>query len=425
MRRVGFFGSGDTTGYTPVVTPITVSSVWAGGVTDTTATVKARSTASAATLRYSTDPGLAGASSVAGTEGSDDVFAFALTGLSPETRYYYGFAGSSVTGTFRTFPVEGDIFSFLLATASCAGEVGGDYEVGTVANTPAFDRIVDQDPYLFIHTGDRGYPDITTNSPASFRTNYNANMAMSKQLALHQAMAVDYVWDDHDFGNNNSDGTSASKPAAQSVYREHVPHWTLPHADMIYHSYAIGRVRFIIIDPRSARTPQTDPDNSSKTILGATQKTWLKAELLAATEPVIMLMTGSPWIGTTSNPTWGLYSTERAEMAEFFEDNNLTDRLFLFSGDQHFNAGDDGTNSQYDTGSANPGPPVVVFAPMDSAFTTDDGTWSEGIHKDTKQQYGTIQFEDTGLQITVTARAYAVSGASESLAFTLSKVFPG
>lgn len=427
-RTVGGLDYAGTT-----VLPMTVQWAWVGGVSDDSAKVKARiADSTTATLRYSTSPTLTSYSTASGTEGNDEVFTFTLSGLAADTTYYYGFAGSTVTGKFRSFPTEGEAASFSIATASCAGEPpdGGSADYigpGNTSNTPVFAHVVTRDPLMFLHLGDRGYPDISTNNVPAFRDNYNENMQNANQLAMHLAMAVDYVWDDHDFGANNSSGASASKPAAQSVYREHVPHWTLPSGSLIYHTYVIGRVRFIICDARSERSSHGATDNSSKTVLGATQKQWLKDGLLAATEPLIVVATINPWIGTGGN-SWGIYSTERAELAEYLEDNNLTERVLLLSGDNHFVAADDGTNSQYDTGSSDPGPVVAQFASMDGAFSANDGTWSEGIFKVRRQQYGTLDFADDGTEITVTVKGWALSaspGATEAELFSLQHVYTG
>lgn len=413
-------------GYAPSVTPADIEWVWAGNVSATGATINARSDGTP-TLLYGTDAGLTDPDNLSGTEGNDDVWSFDLSGLSADTVYYYSFVGWGLTATFRTFPTEGTAHSFSIAAASCAGQSGGDYEVGDVSNTPTLDHIAARDLALFIHLGDRGYPDITTDSVSAFRTNYNANMAMTKQAALHRAMPVAYVWDDHDFGDNNSHAATASKPAAQTVYREHVPHWTLPSASGIYQTFVIGRVRFILIDGRSFKSNPSDTDDSSKTLLGATQKQWVKDTLDNSTEPVVVLDVAVPWNATSSLPdSWGGYSTERQELAEFFEDNSHTERLWLLHGDMHAIMGDDGANTQFDPGSANDGPPLSGFAPMDAGATTYSGTYTISPSTDSKQQYGTLEFTDTGSQITVTARAYEVAGiGSESEAWNFSKVYTG
>lgn len=414
FARRALIHSGGGPPIAPPPDPITVSSVWAGNVSTSGAQVKARSTdATEAALRYSTDPGLAGYLTEAGSEGGDDVWAFDLTGLSAGTLYYYGFAGSDVTGRFHTSPSGAT--SFGIAAASCGGHSGGEYVTDDVSNAPTYDRIADRlisgDCLGFIHMGDRHYRDIITDNDALFQDAYHDVMEASKQLAMHKAGWIDYMWDDHDFGDNDSYSGTPSKPAAQTVYRQHVP-WELPEADSTQHTYVIGRVRFINLDVRSYRTIISAPDNSSKTMLGATQKAWLLDLVDTSTEALIVIHCGSPWHGTQSW-TWASYTTEQDELIAEFTTMGKLDRLLMLFGDSHFLAADDGSNTPG-------GIPCVQFGPLDAGFTVDDGTWSEGIHKNEQQQYGTLHVDDDGVDLTLTARGWSVaSSGTETERFEL------
>lgn len=405
---------------------INVTSAWVGGVTSTGASVKARCADSATlTLRYATNEALIGATSVAGTEGGDEVFAFTLSGLSANTRYYYGFTNAELAGSFKTFPTEGSQASFTVAAASCAGGSGAQYVTGPTktSNSPAFDKIRARDPAVFIHTGDRHYRDISTNNVPAFRTAYRDVISNNRQKLLHLYVPVAYSWSDHDYGANDSTGASASRPAARQVYREHVPYWPLDSAGAIYQKFTIGRVLFILLDCHSERSANGAPDTPEKSMLGTEQKQWLKDTLLAADEKVIVISISTPW--TVGGSTWQVFPNERQELAEFFEDNDLTSRIFLLAGDFHFNAADAGTNTQFDPDAVTPGPPVVVFAPLDANFTTSYGTYSEGIHKDRKQQYGTLHFADNGDEIVLTAKGWAVTDATEAEQFSLVVTYDG
>lgn len=424
MRRHGLFSGGPVAGYAGAIPSITVSSVWAGNVTDESATVKARSAdASAATLRYSTDPGLAGYSTAAGTEGSDEVWSFSLSGLSADTLYYYGFTGSDVTGQVRTLPTAGAAASFGLWAASCGGHSGGEYVTNDVSNAPTYLRIADRllsgDLIGGIHLGDRHYRDYNGTSATTRRGIYHDVMAAVNQLALHKAGWMDYMHDDHDWCGNDTGGSATGGPIAQQVYREHVP-WTLPlGSGGVYHAYSIGRVLFVNLDVRSYRSSNGATDNSSKTMLGTTQKQWLKDTVLAATESLVVIHTGSPWNGSASI-SWGVFSTERDELIDYFDTNSLTTKLFMVHGDNHFLAYDDGTN-------APGGIPTANLAPLDAGFTGDDGTWTTGIIKSEQQQYGALYFTDTGSQITVNVKGWSVANPSgtETLRIDESVVYTG
>lgn len=405
---------------------VTVDFAWSGNLSATTATVKVRcADASSLTLRYATNEALTGASTSTGTEGSDEIWTFSLSGLSAGTRYYYGFANASLTGTFQTFPTDGSEASFLIAASSCAGHSGGQYRTiaANTSDSPAFTKIVAKDPLLFVHTGDRHYRDISSNNVAAFRTAYRDVMRNGTQKDLHRLVPVAYQQSDHDWGGNDSTGSSACKPAFHQVYREHVPHWPVLNSQNIYQKWVIGRTLHILLDCHSDRSPNSQADTSAKTLLGATQKAQLKSDLLAATAKVIVIYITTPWIA--GGATWQVYPNERQELAEFFEDNDLTDKIILVGGDFHHLSADDGTNTQFDPGSVNPGPIYLGYSPLDAGWTNPQGTYSEGIHRVTHQQYGTLEFTDAGSTITARFRGYAVSGSNETTEIDFTHVFDG
>ena len=79
---------------------------------------------------------------------------------------------------------------------------------------------------------------------------YDMALAAPHARSLWQATAVDYVWDDHDFGPNDSDGSSPSRLAAISSYWQAVPTLSSfpssacsPHTGEIFHAFAWGRYR--------------------------------------------------------------------------------------------------------------------------------------------------------------------------------------
>lgn len=407
--------------------PVVVEAAWVGGVTTTLATIKARSEALASSsldVFVSTSPSLSNPTAFAGVEGVvAGLFTFALTGLTPNTIYYFGFTGGSMTGRFKTFPVGQA--SFVIAASSCATDL---IEPGPrkTSNSIAYDRIRDRDPIAFIHVGDLHYRDLNTTDVNEYRTAYRDVLSNPRLSHLVRTVPTAYVWDDHDYSDNNSDGTYVGKAVAQQAYREHVPHWTLPSATEIYQTFVIGRVRFILLDPRSGRDPNSDPDDANKTRLGATQKTWLKDTLLAATEPVIVLGVGSWWGETTGfDDGWEGFSTERQELAEWFVDNDVLSRLFMLGGDIHELMWDDGTNTQFDPGSSELGPPYAGFSPLDGTFLSLGATAQEQ-YQVTNQQYGTLAFTDTGSQITVTATGWAANlDGTETFVFSRSKVYSG
>ena len=195
--------------------------------------------------------------------------ALAITGLQPDTAYYYAVEADGVVdttniGRFRT-PAEG-AFSFTLAFGACAD---------TGSNHPIFDTIRGHQPLFYLNTGDLHYEDIGTNDPGRFQRAYERVLAQPRQAALYRSVPIAYMWDDHDYGPNDSDATAPGRTAARLTYQEYVPHYPLAAGSgdvPIYQAFTIGRVRFIMTDTRSERSPKSAPDTAAKTMLGAVQK---------------------------------------------------------------------------------------------------------------------------------------------------------
>src|SRR5690606_10666038 len=111
--------------------------------------------------------------------------------------------------------------------------------------------------------------------------------------------------------SNDGDGTSPSKPAAQQAYKERVPHYPLnTTTGGVGQSWVVGRVRFIMPDLMSYKTPMTASDTVSKTQFGEEQLQWFFAELLKP-EPFKVFVNSKPWIGNEntevmpSDKWWG------------------------------------------------------------------------------------------------------------------------
>jgi len=328
--------------------------------------------------------------------GSGNAAKLTVQGLQPDTQYYYAIevAGTLRTeavsrGAFRTFPIGQS--SFRIAFGSC-----GDFRA---ANQSAYTAIMQERPLLFINTGDLHYSDTNSTNADDYRVNYDNVLSHVVQGALYRSMPVAYMWDDHDYCGNNTDMTAIGRPAALATYKERVPHYPLiAGGGTLGQAFTIGRVRVIMTDQHSAATPTTQRESASKTRLGTAQKSWLKQEFITARDsgfPLVLWVTPDPWIGPAglNEDTWGAHATERTEIANFIRDNRITN-VVLISGDMHGLAFDDGTNSDYATGSGAP-VPVLHAAALTSEGSVKGGPYSGGAIPGS-QQYGILEVYDSG-----------------------------
>lgn len=375
---------------------MTVLWVWSGAVTATTATVNARCSGSSARLGYCAGTSWTTPTYTSAVSVTNGIAQFALTGLTKDTAYTYRIEEDGTLDTtnnhLHTVKV-GEAYSFTFAAASCAGlDPTYDGATANVSNSPVFGSIVDADPLFFIHMGDIHYRDITTSSATPFRTAFDDVLAESYPKAMFRAMPVVYMWDDHDFCGNDSAGDSTNKAYAQQVYRERVPSHSVPGSGAVYHTFVVGRVRFIVTDLRSDSSNRGDTDNDSKVMLGATQEAWFKATLEAATEELIVWVNTSPWAIASpylyDTDSWDSFSAERTRLWRWIASNGWAERMLMISGDNHANSIATGTNNPWGRW------PVAHFGSLDASTLTKGGPfdWTE----ESRGQFGTIEITDDG-----------------------------
>lgn len=246
--------------------------------------------------------------------------------------------------------------------------------------------------------GDLHYHNIDVNDVSLFRSAYDlmfASAAGRAMLAMDLPFA--YMWDDHDYGPDNSDKTAPGRLAALQTYREFVPHYELQAGEddpqsAIYQAFTIGRVRFILTDLRSQRTPNLAPDVPSKTVLGAKQKKWFKQELVRATEDpgiaLIVWCSTMPW--NDDERKWGYFRHEQQELINYMKGHNLNKwvPIVIVSGDAHMLAVDDGSYS--------PGNLTTLHAAaLGRPGSIKGGPYSHGLFAGSGQ-YGLLDITDDG-----------------------------
>jgi hypothetical protein len=159
----------------------------------------------------------------------------------------------------------------------------------------------------------------------------------------------------------------------------------------------------VLTDGRSAKDPQSMPDGPAKTLLGAEQRAWLEAELVASasTHALVGLVTAGPWIAEAEPGAdhWGGYAVERRWLADVIADHDIRN-MVIVAGDAHMVAADDGSHSDYATGGG-AGMPVLHAAALDRPGSDKGGPYSEGAFPGAGQ-FGVLDVQVDGTTTTAT-----------------------
>ncbi len=264
------------------------------------------------------------------TEASrDNTIAIEVTELDENLKLYYRFANIedemvSVVGETMTLPQNASRLK--LAVCSCS-----NYQAGLFN---AYDAMANSDADIIVHLGDYlyeypagGYGSTSENAslnrlhkPATeilsledYRIRYKQYRSDTSLQLAHQKKPFICVWDDHEIANdaykdgaeNHDEATEGSyeirKQHAFQAYSEFLPFSKLNKGDnsLIYRSINIGNlVNLIMLDTRvigrdkqlnindyfkgsnfDATSYQAAIGDSSRTILGTTQRDWLIGQL--------------------------------------------------------------------------------------------------------------------------------------------------
>lgn len=375
--------------------------IWAGGLDSRGVTVTARLATDGrrAVLVARSTTGEEHRSAVAAA-GEHRIVRLRLDGLTPDTAYDLQVEVDAVLDRGRGFthvhtPAEG-AFSFRVAVASCAR---------TMSNGAVFDEIRRQDPLLFLQIGDLHYRNLPSTSPGPFLEAFDQVLTRPGVAAFARAIPWAYVWDDHDYGDNDADSSSPTRTAARAAFRTAVPDFGVAPGDApINQAFTIGRVRFVMTDNRSERTDES--------MLGEAQTQWLIDEVTAAsrTHALVVWANPSPWVGAPSatSDTWSRYDRDRRRIADAFATAGVQN-LVMVSGDAHMVAIDDGTNTDYSTDRVG-GFPLLQAAPLDRPGSVKGGPYTSPTFTG-GGQFGLVDvIDDGGATIRVTLAGHTWDG---------------
>lgn len=231
MKRITFFLCAWLLSVGTLPAQTVTNSIAVGGVTSDSAKFWIRlSGAGTVNVQLSlastfTSPLSGTAVSVSGTTNNAGVVK--VGGLAANTKYFYRavVGGTPVadgkTRSFSTFPVPTDASgTFSFAFGSC--QQSGSLLPSATRAGNVFGAVAKANPKFFLQIGDWAYPDSTDNIPASnldffpsqfsrVQASYLARFKSDYPIDTLLSLApIDYVWDDHDYMNDNASANTSS-----------------------------------------------------------------------------------------------------------------------------------------------------------------------------------------------------------------------
>ena len=256
-----------------------------------------------------------------------------VEGLEPATSYFYRFRFDGVVDRYQPLPYQtrtapaGDA-NFRVAFGSCARlQIDTEQRIFSVVQA--------LQPDLMMFLGDNIYAD--TDAPEAIADLYRRQREIERLKPVIRSTPSLAIWDDHDFGVNDSDRTYVLREQSLALFKRYWanPSYGLRATPGIFAKYEYGGVDFFLLDGRFYRDPADGPDGPGKTMLGAEQKRWLKDELRASRTPFKVLVSGGGFSqAERGGDSWAVFQHERNELFDFIRDNNITG-VFGISGDSH------------------------------------------------------------------------------------------
>jgi alkaline phosphatase D len=145
------------------------------------------------------------------------------------------------------------------------------------------------------------------------------------------------IWDDHDFGPNNSDRSFRLKGEALDVFSDYFPSLQrgTPETRGCFFRFEWGDVEFFMLDNRYWRAPNDLPDGPSKTMFGQEQLQWLKDSLVSSIATFKVIAVGGQMVQPmVFFEAFGLFPTEQKDLFDFIAQTKVPGVVFL-SGDRH------------------------------------------------------------------------------------------
>lgn len=200
-----------------------------------------------------------------------------------------------------------------------------------------FLSIIEKNPDFMVWMGDNTYlREADWNSRSGIIHRFSHTRSLAEMHPLLGSVHHYSIWDDHDYGPNNSDRSYWMKDVTKEI---HQLFWANPPygpGGGVSGTFFWGDVQFFLMDNRYFRTPN-NLDTEDRVMWGEQQLQWLIDALSTSRAPFKFIVTG----GQVLNPvtaSWtenfAKYPEEQAKLFDAIRKNDIKGVFFL-TGDRH------------------------------------------------------------------------------------------
>ena len=207
---------------------------------------------------------------------------------------------------------------------------GGGYEI--------FESMANEAPDMMLWLGDNIYlREVDFQSYSGFVHRYSHMRSTPEMARLLKACPNYAIWDDHDFGPNDSDGSwihaDWSKEAFQAFWAN--PSYGLPNAPRsISTAFRFVDMEFFLLDNRTYRVNHYNKTNEPQ-VLGQAQIDWLIQSLRKSRAPFKFVVLGGQLLSDAAvYENVAQFPGERKQILDRLEAEDIRGVVFL-SGDRH------------------------------------------------------------------------------------------
>jgi alkaline phosphatase D len=283
---------------------------------------------------------------------SDHIARFVLSGLDFGARYDYEIYldGERIERpypmTFKTQPMwrwRTDPPNFKVAFGSCnyVNDSPFDRPGTPYGDSPeVFAAITTFQPDLMLWLGDNCYyreADWLTEAGMRYRYAHTRS-----QEALQPLLAATHhyaIWDDHDYGPNDSDRTYRGKETSLRIFKDYWanPSYGTPETPGVFGRFEWGDVEFFMLDDRYHRSPNAMSEKKAdKVMFGDAQMQWLMESLRASEAPFKIVVGGNQMLNPLNTfEGFNQFPFEQKKLIDFIRNERVSGVLFL-SGDRHY-----------------------------------------------------------------------------------------